>query len=173
VLGDAGLMKAHDCKPSLKGKGFQPPLRPHEHGHVDVTDINIAGTVFYLCSLRDGCSRFLVHGEIRESMTEADVETIIPRARARFPGVRPRIISDHGPQFIAQDFKEFIRICGMSHVRTSPYYPQSTGKRERWYKTLKGEGIRVQTPLSWEDARRIVTDFVAHDNEVRWHSAIG
>ena len=44
---------------------------------------------------------------------------------------------------------------------------------ERWYKTLKGECIRVKTPLSLADARRIVEDFVAHYNEVRLHSAIG
>ena len=106
-------------------------------------------------------------------MTEADVETIIQRARERFPDARPRIISDNGPQFIAKDFKEFIRICGMTHVRTSPYYPQSNGKIERWHKTLKGECIRVKTPLSLEDARRIVADFVEHYNEVRLHSAIG
>ena len=138
-----------------------------------MTYINIAGTFFYLCSLLDGCSRFIVHWEIRESMTEADVETIIQRARERFPGARPRIISDNGPQFIAKDFKEFIRICGMTHVRTSPYYPQRNGKMERWYKTQKGECIRVKTPLSLEDARRIVTDFAAHYNEVRLHGAIG
>ena len=106
-------------------------------------------------------------------MTEAEVETIIQRARERFPDARPRIISDNGPQFIAKDFKEFIRICGMTHVRTSPYYPQSNGKIERWHKTLKGECIRVKTPLSLEDARRIVADFVAHYNDVRLHSAIG
>jgi putative transposase len=106
-------------------------------------------------------------------MTEVDVETIIQRACERFPGVHPRIISDNGPQFIARDFKEFIRICGMTHVRTSPYYPQSNGKKERWYKTLKGECIRVKTPLSLDDARRVVADFVAHYNQVRLHSAIG
>jgi hypothetical protein len=33
--------------------------------------------------------------------------------------------------FIARDFKEFIRISGMTHVRTSPFYPQSNGKLER------------------------------------------
>ncbi|HEX9156141.1 MAG TPA: IS3 family transposase [Nitrospira sp.] len=173
VLCNAGLMKAHNSKSSLKGKGFQQPLRPHEHWHVDVTYINVAGTFFYLCSLLDGCSRFIVHWEIRESMTEADVETIIQRARERYPDARPRIISDNGPQFIAKDFKEFIRICGMTQVRTSPYYPQSNGKMERWYKTLKGECIRVKTPLSLEDARRIVAEFVAYYNEVRLHSAIG
>jgi transposase InsO family protein len=38
------------------------------------------------------------------------------------------IISDNGPQFIARDFKEFIRISGMTHVKTSPFYPQSMGR---------------------------------------------
>jgi transposase InsO family protein len=173
VLKAAGKLSPRGGKPSRKGKGFEQPLRPHEHWHVDVSYINICGTFFYLCSLLDGYSRFLVHWEIRESMTEAEVETIIQRARERFPGARPRIISDNGPQFIAKDFKEFIRICGMTHVRTSPYYPQSNGKKERWYKTLKGECIRIKTPLTLEDARRIIADFVAHYNEVRLHSAIG
>jgi putative transposase len=112
VLRDAELIKSHKYKPSLKGKGFQQPLRPHEHWHVDVSYINVGGTFFYLCS------RFIVHWEVRTSMTESDVETIIQRAREAYPDARPRIISDNGPQFIARDFKEFIRICGMTHVRT-------------------------------------------------------
>jgi putative transposase len=89
------------------------------------------------------------------------------------PGVRPRVISDNGPQFIAKDFKEFIRISGMTHVRTSPYYPQSNGKIERWHKSLKGECIRPGTPLSLEDARRLVKSYVEHYNNVRLNSAIG
>jgi putative transposase len=173
VLKEAGLMARHNSKPSLKGKGFQQPLRPHEHWHVDVSYINIAGTFYYLCSLLDGYSRFIVHQEIREAMTEADVQTIIQRARERFPGVTPRIISDNGPQFIAKDFKEFIRICGMTHVRTSPYYPQSNGKLERFHRTIKGDCIRPGTPLSLDDARRLVDDYVQHYNDVRLHSAIG
>ena len=66
-------------KPSLKGSGFVQPLAPHEHWHVDVSYINISGTFFYLCSLLDGCSRSIVHGELREAMTEAGVEIILQR----------------------------------------------------------------------------------------------
>ena len=106
-------------------------------------------------------------------MTEKDVEIIVERARERFPGERPRIISDNGPQFIAKDFKQFIRIAGMTHVRTSPYYPQSNGKKERWFGTLKRECLRPGTPLSLEDARRLVARFVEHYNTVRLHSSIG
>ena len=173
VLKCAGLMKRHNCKPSLKGKGFDQPTKPHEHWHVDFAYINVAGTFFFLCTLLDGYSRHIVHWEIRESMTEADVETIIQRARERFPEARPRIISDNGPQFVAKDFKEFIRICGMTHVRTSAYYPQSNGKIERWHRSVKSECIRPGTPLSLEDARRLVANYVRRYNEERLHSAIG
>src|ERR1039457_1012472 len=61
----------------------------------------------------------------------------------------------------------------MTHVGTSPYYPQSNGKIERWHKTLKGECIRPVTPLSREDARRLVKGYVEHYNNVRLNSAIG
>ena len=172
VLKAADKLAPRGGTPSRKGKGFEQPLRPHEHWHVDVSHLNICGTFFFLCSILDGYSRFVVHWEIRETMTEAEVETILQRARETYPGEHPRIITDNGPQFIARDFKEFVRICGMTHVRTSPYYPQSNGKIERWFKTLKGECIRITTPLSVEDARRLVAEFVTHYNTVRLHSAI-
>lgn len=173
ILKHAGLLAGQTPKPTKKGTGFVQPLQPHEHWHVDVSHLNIAGTFYFLCSILDGCSRYLVHFEIREKMEEIDVETILQRAREKFPGERPRLITDNGPQFIAKDFKEFIRQAGMTHVRTSPYYPQSNGKMERWYKTLKGDCIRVRVPLSLDEARRIVADYVEHYNYVRLHSAIG
>jgi putative transposase len=173
VLKVAGLLAGASPNVTKKGTGFVQPLKPHQHWHVDVSYLNIAGTFYFLCSILDGCSRFIVHWEIREKMEEADVQTIIQRAREAFPDARPRIISDNGPQFIAKDFKEFIRIAGMTHVRTSPYYPQSNGKIERWHKTLKGDCIRVKVPLTLDDARRIVSDYVTHYNTVRLHSAVG
>jgi hypothetical protein len=39
-------MQRHSFKPSKKGKGFEQPLRAHEHWHVDVSYINVAGTYF-------------------------------------------------------------------------------------------------------------------------------
>jgi putative transposase len=173
VLRKAGLMDRQNVKPSRKGTGFEQPLQPHEHWHIDVSYLNIAGTFYYMCSILDGCSRYITHWEIREQMTEDDVTTILQRAREKFPDARPRIISDNGPQFIAKDFKEFIRICGMTHVRTSPYYPQSNGKLERYHRTIKGDCIRVRTPLSLDEARHLVRDYVEHYNQARLHSAIG
>jgi putative transposase len=133
----------------------------------------VAGTFYYLTGVLDGFSRYIVHWEIRESMTEADVETILQRAAEKHPGEKPRIISDNGPQFIARDFKDFIRLLGMTHVRTSPYYPQSNGKLERWHGTIKHECIRPAAPASLEEARRLVAAYVEHYNHVRLNSAIG
>src|SRR6058998_1408179 len=62
---------------------------------------------------------------------------------------------------------------GYDPLRTSPYYPQSKGKIERWHKSLKCECIRPGTPLSLDDARRLVEGYVEHFNNVRLNSAIG
>jgi putative transposase len=173
VLRGAGLLDRWNRTPSKKGTGFVQPTKPHQHWHMDVSYLNIAGTFYYLCSVLDGYSRAIVHWEIRETMTEADVETILQRAREQQPEARPRLISDNGPQFIAREFKEFIRVAGMTHVRTSPYYPQSNGKIEAWHKTVKASVIRPKQPTSLDEARRVVAAFVAHYNTVRLHSAIG
>jgi len=174
VLCQAGLLKRwNQSHKSSKGTGFQQPLKPHEHWHTDISYINVAGTFYYLCSVLDGYSRSIVHWQIRESMTEADVEIVLQRAAEAFPDVHPRVISDNGPAFIARDFKQFIRISGMTHVRTSPYYPQSNGKIERWHQSLKRECIRPKTPLSLNEARRLVGGYVHQYNTERLHSAIG
>jgi putative transposase len=173
VLKEAGRLGKGTLCPSSKGRGFAQPSASHAHWHIDVSYLNICGTFYYLCSILDGYSRYIVHWEIRESMTEADVETILQRAHERFPEARPRIISDNGPQFVARDFKAFIRLCGITHVRTSPFCPQSNGKIESWHKTVKRECIRPETPLNVADARRIVGRYVKEYTDVRLHSGIG
>lgn len=173
VLSAAELLRRWNGKTSKKGTGFVQPLKPHEHWHIDVSYVNLCGTFYYLCSLLDGCSRYIVHWELRETMTEKDVEIILQRAREKFPEATPRIISDNGPQFIAKDFKEFIRMAGMTHVRTSPYYPQSNGKLERYHKTIKSECIRPKVALTLEESRSQIADYIRYYNDERLHSSIG
>jgi transposase InsO family protein len=128
--------------PALQAGGprFEPATAHHATGLI------ISGTFHYLCNILDGYSRYIVHWDLPESMTEVDIEIVLQRAKQQHPGARPRIILDNGPQFIAKDFREFIRISGMTHVRTSPYYPQSNGENERWHKSLKEGCLRPGTP---------------------------
>jgi putative transposase len=79
----------------------------------------------------------IIHWEMAMTMKEPHIELALQRAKECPPKARPSLIRDNGPQFIAQDFKQFIRLAGMRHVPTSPYYPQSNGKMERWFVSAK------------------------------------
>lgn len=173
VLRNAGLLYRSTNKASLKGTGFKQPAAPHRHWHIDISYINLLGTFFYLTSIIDGYSRYIVHHELRMSMEEYDVEVTMQRALEKFPGVTPRIISDNGSQFISGEFKSYIKQMGLTHVRTSVNYPQSNGKIEAWHKSLKCECVRCTPLLSLDDARRKIAAYVDHYNNRRLHSAIG
>ena len=71
VLGKAGLLSKWKSRPSKRGTGFEQPLVAHQHWHIDVSYLNLSGTFYYLCSILDGYSRYLVHWDLRERMTEA------------------------------------------------------------------------------------------------------
>jgi transposase InsO family protein len=95
-------------------------------------------------------------------LRKADVETILQRGRERHPGAKPRVISDNGPQGLACDFKEFVRLAGMTHVRTAPYYPQSNGKIERWHRTIKPTRFAEHCPHPWTMPEKLSLPFVDH-----------
>ena len=90
VLSKAGVLDRWNKRTSKKGTGFQQPVQPHEHWHIDIAYINVAGTFYYLFTVLDGCSRAVLHWDIRTSMTEQEVECILQAARERYPGATPR-----------------------------------------------------------------------------------
>lgn len=173
VLKAEGLLDNANRQPSLRGTGFKQPTAPHQQWHIDVSYINLVGTFYYLCSVLDGYSRFVVHWEIHEAMKQEDCQLIVQRAREKVGAPKARVISDNGPQFKSRQFKDFIRFCGMDQTFTSPYYPQSNGKIERWHKELKQSCIRPQQPSDLKQARRFIGEFVETYNYARLHSAIG
>ncbi|HID74425.1 MAG TPA: IS3 family transposase, partial [Planctomycetaceae bacterium] len=78
----------------------------------------------------------------------------------KYPGQHPRIITAGGPQFIARDCKQFIRMVRLTHVRSNPCCPQSTGKLERRHGTIKCECIRRRWPESIDEAGTLVAAWV-------------
>ena len=75
---------------SLQVRASSSMPAPHEHWHVDISYLNIMGTFFYLCSVLDGCSRFLLHWELRTAVKEFDVEIVLQRAGEKYPATSPR-----------------------------------------------------------------------------------
>lgn len=163
---------AVEPEPFQEGHGIPPTTRAHEHRHMDISHSNICGTFYYLtCAAPWTASAAHAHFEIRESMTEADVEIILQRAggisqcapadrlrqwpaihRQRFPGVHP-----------LEQNEARVDVAVLS---------QSNGTQERRYAALK-ECIHPGPPMSLEVTRRSVAEFVAHSNDCRLHSAIG
>jgi putative transposase len=89
-------------------------------------------------------------------MLDADIEIILQGAKEKYPHARPRIISDNRPQFIDKDFKEFIRISGMTHSEPRRFTRNRTGRSSVGTNRSKRECIRPGTPLAIDDARRLV-----------------
>lgn len=172
LLKQEGLLCRWPVKTKAKGQGFQQPLNVHDHWHIDISYVNILGTILFLITVLDGASRYVLHHELRQNMTEYDVELTLEKAREKFPEGRGNLISDNGSPFISKEFKEYMRHCGFKHVRTSVGYPQSNGKLERYHGTIKREAIRRTSYLSIEEARRKIASYIDRYNHKRLHSAI-
>ena len=173
VLKAAGwLMRWSEPRRISAGAGFQQPDQIHQHWHTDISYVNFQGTFLFLITVMDGYSRMILHHELRRSMKQYDVQITLQRAVEKYPTARPVLISDNGPQFLAKEFKEFLRFCGLRHVQTSPHYPQSNGKMERFYGTIKSEAIRRQSYLSIKDGRQQIANYISYYNEKRLHSSI-
>lgn len=173
ILKSAGLLNRwNKVKSSSKGKGFNQPVAPHEHWHTDIKYVNFRGSFLFLISVIDGYSRYIVHHELRQNMQEFDVEITIQRALEKYPGFKPRIISDNGTQFISKDFNEFLKFVGLQHIKTSIAYPQSNGKIERYHRTIHEECLMKTSLINLDDARKQVNDYINFYNIKRLHSAI-
>ena len=171
ILKSAGLLnKWNTDKKNTKGNGFRQPDGPHKHWHVDIKYLNFLGTYLFLISVLDGYSRYVLHHEVRLTMSEYDVELTIQKARDKFPGARPRVITDNGSQFISKEFKEFIKTAELTHIRTSVRYPESNGKIERFHRTISEECLRIKHPVTIEDYRIYIEDYVNFYNVVRLHA---
>lgn len=173
VLKRHGMLQTQEGKESRKGKGFDQPSAPHQHWHIDFSYFKIGGVFYYFMSVVDGYSRAVLAWDLREKMEERDAEIVIQRAREAYPEATcPRIISDRGAQFSGNDFKSFVSDIEATHVMTSPYYPQSNGKIERFHRTLKKPAYE-KLPLDLDDGKRIIGELIDYYNGERLHSAIG
>ena len=145
------------------------PTRPHQHWHLDISYINFKGSFVYLVALIDGYSRYLVHHEIKTSVQALDTEILMERALEKFPGEKPILITDNGPQFISREFKNYLQMTGITHRRTRFFYPQSNGKIERFIQTCKNESIRKKSAIDLDDLKEQVLSYIERYNTQRLH----
>lgn len=173
ILKEAGLLNVWSKrKTTSKGNGFIQPKYLHRDWHTDIKFIKFRGYFLFFISVIDGFSRYIIHHEVRTSMTEADVQITLQKAHEKFPDARPNIISDNGGQYISKEFGEYLKQLGFRHIKTSPNYPQSNGKIERFHRSLNEECLEKRSFIDLGDAKEQIATYISKYNNIRLHSSL-
>ena len=129
---------------------------------------------YYLSTILDDYSRYIVSWKLCKSMTKEDVAATIDLAYFKFNiprEHRPRLLSDNGSCYIAKDLKKYLRRMGMDHVRGAANHPQTQGKIERYHRSMKGILLRDHY-TSPEELERRIKKWVDYYNNHRYHESI-
>jgi transposase InsO family protein len=148
----------------------------HEMWQTDFTYFKIIGWGwYYLITVLDDYSRFIIHWELCRNMGSEDVKRAIEAAlqtAALKTGQRPpRLLSDNGPCFLAADLKTFLRTKNMNHTRGRPLHPQTQGKIERYHRSMKNT-VKLVNYYCPDELRESIESFVAYYNHERYHESL-
>ena len=106
------------------------PTSPWERIHVDFLG-PFLGKMFFLVT--DAHSKW-PEVTIMPSTTASKTISILRELFTRF-GIPQQLVSDNGPQFVSEEFKQFMSANGVKHIKSSPYHPASNGAAERMVQT--------------------------------------
>jgi len=151
---------------------------PNQLWQTDFTYLKVIGWGwFYLSTVVDDFSRYIIAWKLCTSMTASDVTDTLEMALAASGSdqarvrQRPRLLSDNGPSYIAGDLAKWLHDNTIEHVRGAPNHPQTQGKIERWHQTLKNR-ILLENYYLPGDLEAQIEAFVDHYNHRRYHESL-
>ena len=148
-----------------------PPTRPHERWHTDLMYLRVGEGWYFLVTVLDAYSRYVVHWELLATMTAADVRSVIQQA-LETTGAHPQLVTDNGAQFTAAEFKDLVRRFAVEHIRIRTYHPESNGLVERFHRSTR-EALGDEALRTAARARALVGEWVRAYNETRLHAGLG
>lgn len=156
----------------------QPTQRVNELWQTDFTQFKVIGWGwYYLCTVLDDFSRYILAWRLSPTMAATDVEETLQLALA-MTGVervqvrhRPRLLSDNGPAFIAQTLADYLKSYGIDHIHGRAHHPQTQGKIERYHRSMKSIVKLTTFFFPWE-LEQTIADFVAYYNTIRYHESL-
>ena len=165
------LMQASD-------KFQNPTTRVNEMWQTDFTYFKIIGWGwYYLSTILDDYSRFIIAWRLCTSMSASDVSDTLDDALS-FTGLnqvkvkhKPRLLSDNGPCYISGELSDYLNDNGMAHTRGRPYHPQTQGKIERWHRSMKNQILLNNYYLPGE-LQEHLQHFVNYYNHERYHESL-
>ena len=155
-----------------------PSTRVNELWQTDFTYFKIIGWGwYYLSTILDDYSRYIVAWRLCRSMAATDVQDTLDDALA-FIGLdqvkvkhKPRLLSDNGPCYLSSDLSDYLQAQGMTHTRGKPYHPQTQGKIERWHRSMKNQILLNNYYLPGE-LQEHLQRFISYYNHERYHESL-
>lgn len=170
ILTDADLL--YRWKRSYRsGEKPESPTHPHQRWHTDIMYLRVGDVWYFLVTVLDGFSRYVVHWELLTSMRAADVRLVIQHALEANGLKDVEIVSDNGSQFTSADFKALVRQFELQHIRIRTYHPESNGVLERFHRSTR-EALAEQDLRNLARARALIAEWIRHYNEERLHAAL-
>jgi len=149
--------------------------RIHQMWQTDFTYFKVEGWGwFYLSSIMDDYSRFIIHHELCTTMKTPDVERNVEAAliKTGLPeGRRPKILSDNGSCYISEDIKAFMKEKGITQVHGAPNHPQTQGKIERYHRSMKNV-VKLHHYYSLSDLKKAIDEYIEYYNNERYHESL-
>jgi putative transposase len=149
--------------------------RINEMWQTDFTYFRIIGWGwYYLSTVLDDYSRYIIAWELRSNMTADDVKPSILKAlqvAGLTKNTAPRLLSDNGPCYISAELKSFLKTQGIKPVNGRPCHPQTQGKIERYHRTMKNE-IKLEHYYLPEQLENAIAKFVEYYNYHRYHESL-
>jgi transposase InsO family protein len=149
--------------------------RVNQMWQTDFTYFKIIGWGwYYLSTVLDDYSRYILHWELCSTMKAADVTRSLDRALkvADSPSNQmPRLLSDNGSCYISDELADYISIKQMNHVRGKPNHPQTQGKIERYHRSIKNV-VKLENYYSPEELKHRLAEFVEYYNNHRYHESL-
>lgn len=180
ILKRHGLIKPAEILGFKASKEYHRKTgRPNELWPSDCCHLKVIGWGwYYLVTVMDDFSRFILAWELKTDMTGRSLEDVVQKA-VDFTGMtgvpvedRTVLLSDNGAGYISQHLNEYLKLVGIRHIIASPYHPQTNGKMERYHRTIKGEINRVPYDMPSE-LKEAIRAFVEYYNYHRYHEGLG
>ena len=129
---------------------------------------------YYLSTVLDDYSRFIVSWELCSSMKATDVKRTLDKAlySVDLPKKRlPKLLSDNGSCYISNELAEYLQDRNIHHVRGRPQHPQTQGKIERYHRSMKNI-IKLDNYYSPGQLEVKMEEFVKYYNYNRCHESL-
>lgn len=164
---------------SAKDQFDQPTMRVNELWQTDFTQLKvISWGWYYLCTVLDDFSRYILAWRLAPTMTSDDVKATLDQAVAQ-TGVahikiehRPRLLRDNGSAFVSDELAKYLARHHLTHARGAPYHPQTQGKIERYHRSMKSIVKLENFDFPWE-LEHTIASFVDYYNHHRYHESLG